>query len=170
MLIGFMAAGKTTVGRILADRLGWQFIDFDDVITERTGHSPGAIIRGEGEAAFRAVEREVAADLAGVRHAVLAPGGGWASNRESGSALGPDTVRVWLRVTVAEAVRRAEADGTDRPLMGEPDGRTARMERLEQDRASRYREAELVVDVDEKAPEAVAAEIVRRLGLPTGGE
>lgn len=165
-----MAAGKSTVGRILARRLGWDFVDFDDAIAERAGRSPGAVIRDEGEAAFRALEAEVTATLADARDVVLAPGGGWAVQPGLMESMGPGTVRVWLRVSAEEAVRRAERDGTDRPLMGAPEGRVQRMARLLHRREPRYRTAELVVDVDGEAPEAVAGEILRRLGSMTGGE
>jgi shikimate kinase len=164
-----MASGKTTVGRLLAERLGWDFVDFDDVITERTGRTPGEVIRADGEAAFRTLEAAVTADLADRQDVVLAPGGGWATQPGLVASLGPGTVRVWLRVSSEEAVRRAERDGTDRPLMGAPEGRTERMARLLHDRSGDYAAAELTVDVDAKRPGAVADEIVRRLGPETGG-
>ena len=169
VLVGFMAAGKTTVGRIVAGRLDWDFVDFDEAIAERVGRVPGDVIREDGEPVFRALEAEVTAELADRDRVVLAPGGGWATQPELAASLGPGTVRVWLRVSPVEAVRRAEADGTDRPLMGPPEGRVERMARLLRRRSERYEEAELVVDVDEKRPEAVADEIVRHLGLETGG-
>lgn len=170
VLTGFMAAGKSTVGRIVAEQLGWSFVDFDHEIADRTGRYPGAVIREDGEAAFRALEAEVTAELAGRKDVVLAPGGGWAARPELAGSLGPGTVRVWLRVSAAEAVRRAESDGTDRPLMGPPEGRVERMTRLLERRAARYRDAELVVDVDNKRPEEVAEEILRHLGFVMGGE
>ena len=170
VLVGFMAAGKSTVGRILAERLGWAFVDFDDAIADLAGRAPGAVIREEGEAAFRALEAEVTARLADREDAVLAPGGGWATQPELAELLGPGTVRVWLRVSPEEAVRRAERDGTDRPLMGPPEGRVERMARLLHRRNDRYRTADVVVDVDDREPDAVADEILRELGLMTGGE
>ena len=165
-----MAAGKSTVGRILARRLDWDFVDFDDVIAERAGRAPGAVIREDGEAAFRALEAEVTAAVADARDVVLAPGGGWAVQPGLMESMGPGTVRVWLRISAEEAVRRAEHEGTDRPLMGAPDGRVQRMARLLHGREPRYRTAELVVDVDGEAPESIAEEILRRLRAMTGGE
>ena len=165
-----MAAGKSAVGRVLAERLGWDFVDFDEAIRARTGRSPAAIIREDGEVAFRAAEAELTAVVAGRERVVLAPGGGWMTQPELADSLGPGTVRVWLRVSPAEAVRRAAADGTDRPLMGPPEGRVDRMARLLHERESRYRTAELDVATDDMSPERVAEEILRRLGLPTGGE
>jgi shikimate kinase len=176
-----MAAGKTTVGRALAHRMGRQFVDLDELVLERTGRTAGAIIRADGEAAFRRLEAEITGHLAGRSGLVLAPGGGWGANPELARMLGPDTVRVWLRLSAAEAVRRAIASGEDRPLLdpaespgddpgadrGEDRGEEAdlvrRAERLLQQRESAYAEAELVVDVGGKEPAEVADEIVRRL-------
>lgn len=170
VLVGFMAAGKSVVGRILARRLGWRFVDLDDAIRERTGRTPGAIIREEGEAAFRTLEAEATAALADREQLVLAPGGGWVTRPDLAQSLGPGTATVWLRVGPAEAVRRAETDGTDRPLMGPPEGRVERMARLLREREPHYRRAQLSIDTDGTEPGNVAEEIIRRLGLDTGGE
>ncbi len=165
-----MAAGKSEVARILAGRLGWERVDFDEAIRQRTGRSPGAIIREDGEAAFRALERELTATLADRERVVLDPGGGWATQPDLARLLGPGTVRVWLRVSPETAVRRANEDGTDRPLMGPSDGRVERMARLLREREPLYRAAELAVDTDDMSPGRVAETILRRLGLETGGE
>ncbi|MGK7311273.1 MAG: shikimate kinase [Candidatus Longimicrobiales bacterium M2_2A_002] len=169
VLVGFMAAGKTTVGRILAERLAWEFVDFDHAIAERAGRSPGDVIREHGEPAFRALEAEVTADMAGRRHVVLAPGGGWATQPGPVESLGPGTVLVWLQVSAREAVRRAESDPVDRPLLGPEEDRVERMETLLRQREPRYGEADLVLDADERTPEDAADEIIRRLGLREGG-
>lgn len=165
-----MAAGKSSVGRLLAQRLGWELVDFDDVIRRRTGRSPGAWIREDGEAAFRALEAGLTAEMAERDSVVLAPGGGWAAQPGMADLLGPGTVRVWLRISPAEAVRRAESDGTDRPLMGEAEGRIERMARLLNARTPYYAAAELAVDVDDRQPEAIVEEILQRLELRAGGE
>lgn len=164
MFVGFMAAGKTTIGRLVADRLGWEFVDLDERIMERAGRNPGAIIRDRGEAAFRHLEAEVTRELASRRRVVLAPGGGWGADPSRAALLGPGTVRVWLRIDAAEAVRRAEREGIDRPLLGEPEGRVERAEALLRSRETSYAAAEYVVDVNSREPGAVADEIVRRLG------
>ena len=127
------------------------------------------MIRDAGEAAFRALEAEVTADMAGRRHVVLAPGGGWAAQPGLAGSLGPGTVVVWLRVSPEEAVRRAESDPVDRPLLGPREGRVARMAELLRRRERWYREADLVLDVDEQTPEDAADEIIQRLGMRMGG-
>ncbi|MFO7894065.1 MAG: shikimate kinase [Longimicrobiales bacterium] len=164
-----MAAGKSTVGRILAERLEWEFVDFDRAIADRAGRPPGAIIREDGEAAFRRLEAQVTEALAGRREVVLAPGGGWATGPGRAESLGHGTVLVWLRLSAEEAVRRAEAEEADRPLLGPPEGRVERMTELLRRRTKGYAAAEVTVDVEEKRPEEVADEIVRRLRLHEGG-
>lgn len=163
VLVGFMAAGKSTVGGLLAERLGWTFVDFDERIRERTGRTPGEWIREDGEPAFRELESAVTKDLAGQEQVVLAPGGGWALRPDLVDELGAGTTRVWLRVSSEEALRRVEADGTDRPLLGPVEGRAERVSALLRDREPFYTRAEIVVDVDGMEPDRVVEEIVRRL-------
>jgi shikimate kinase len=166
-----MAAGKSTVGRILARRLGREFVDLDERVVERTGRSAATIIREEGEASFRRLEARLTAELAGRGDLVLAPGGGWGATPELAGVLGPDTFRIWLRIPAAEAVRRAVASDQDRPLLeageGRADGEEAvrRAERLLQEREPFYAAAEMTVDVEGKAPADVVDEIVRRFGM-----
>ncbi|MEJ2503697.1 MAG: shikimate kinase [Gemmatimonadota bacterium] len=170
VLVGFMASGKSTVGRLLARRLGWSFLDFDETIRDRTGRDAGTLIRTRGEAAFRALEAELTHEAAGLTAVVLAPGGGWVTQPGLADLLGPGTVRVWLRVSAAEAVRRADAEGRDRPLLGPAAGRLERAAELIRRREPLYSAAELAVDVDGKDPEAVVEAIVRGLAPETGGE
>lgn len=158
-----MAAGKSTVGALLAERLGWRFVDFDRRILARTGLDPGRLIRERGEAAFRELEAAVTEDVAGADEVVLAPGGGWVTRPDLVERLGPGTVRVWLRVSLDEALRRARADDTDRPLLGPIEGRAERAAALLRAREPMYERAEIVVDVDGREPGVVVDEILRRL-------
>jgi shikimate kinase len=160
-----MASGKTTVGRALADRLGWELVDLDGVIRDETGREPGEILRTDGESVFRALEAKLTDRYADRDHLILAPGGGWAAQPGLIRRLGPGTTRVWLRISVDEALRRAAAAGVDRPLLGPAEGRRERATELLRRREPHYAEAELVVDVDGRESEAVADEILRRLGM-----
>lgn len=165
-----MAAGKSTVGPLLAERLGWRFIDFDRRIQERTGLTPGELIRDRGEPAFRQLEAEVTDELGGVDRVVLAPGGGWATRPDLADRLGSGTVRVWLRVTAAEAIRRAVAEEIDRPLLGPLEGRGERAAALLRSREPYYARSELVVNVDDREPAVVVDEILRRLASRQEGD
>ncbi len=114
-LVGFMAAGKTSVGRALASRLGWQMIDVDDTIEARERQRVSEIFARHGEAYFRAVERAVLLDLVAERHAVIATGGGTFADPDNRAVIKADGAAIWLDVPLAELVPRIPLDGS-RPL------------------------------------------------------
>ena len=160
VLIGFMAAGKTTVGRKVAKRLGWRFIDLDEEIVRRTGATIAELFRERGEPAFRALERRLTDELSCEQRVVLAPGGGWVTDPAAFDRLSASSVVVWLRVSPEEAVRRARRSRTKRPLLAGPD----RLERARTILAARepmYRKAHHVIDVDGRTAAEVAADIAR---------
>ena len=164
VLVGFMAAGKTTVGELLARRLGWTFLDFDDVIEARTGATVPQIFREQGEAAFRALEARLTEELAHAPGVVLAPGGGWITQPELLDMLGPGSLVVWLRVSPEVAVRRALADDVHRPLLSGPDP-LGKARQLLAEREPLYYLADVTVDVDVRDPDDVAWEIAERIRL-----
>ena len=123
VLTGFMATGKTTVGRALARRLGYDFVDTDAVIEERHGPIP-AIFAQHGEAAFRRIEREVAAELAGRPGLVIATGGRLMLDPANVATLGASAVVVCLQAGAEAIVARLRADATgveDRPMLAGDD-------------------------------------------------
>jgi shikimate kinase len=164
LLVGFMAAGKTTVGRRLAGLLGWTFIDFDDIIEARTGLTVPAIFRERGEAVFRGLEARLTDEYGGAAHVVLAPGGGWITQPELLDRLPPGTLVVWLRISPGEAVRRALADDVHRPLLAGADP-LAKARLLLSEREPLYFLADATVDVDGRAPEDIAREIAAKIRL-----
>jgi len=164
VLVGFMAAGKTTVGRILARALRWRFIDADVEIETRTGRTIADWFRDPGEAAFRAMEAELTATLLSEDRVVLALGGGWAAQPGAFEAVPPGARTVWLRVSAAEALRRVAADPVARPLLaGVAPGKAARA--LLREREAAYRRADFTVDVDDRTPEDIARAILDVLGI-----
>ena len=158
VLVGFMGAGKTTVGRLLAARLGVPFTDSDQVIEDRAGKPIRQIFADDGEAAFRALEHQVVADLLGGPDIVLALGGGAVEHALTRKLLTEAPV-AFLRVGYAEAHRRVGGDG-GRPMLARSDiadiyaGRQAAYETV----------ATLAVDVDGRSPEDIAAVILAALG------
>jgi shikimate kinase len=120
-LIGFMASGKTTVGRLLAERLEWAFVDLDKLIEEGAGRTVADIFAAEGEAGFRIRETEALREVAKRRKTVVATGGGAPCRDENIEAM-LGTGRVfWLDVSAEEAVTRA-GKASGRPLLdGEAD-------------------------------------------------
>ena len=115
ILIGPMGVGKSTVGRLLAERLGVGFVDGDDELVEREGRAISEIFVDEGEPYFRSVERQVTLDLLARPEGVLALGGGAPMQDEIGAALAGLPV-VFLDVGIADAAGRIGFD-TSRPLL-----------------------------------------------------
>ncbi len=159
VLVGFMAAGKTTVGRLVARRLGWSFLDLDSEIEARAGTSIAAIFRDRGEAAFRELESELTPALVSRHDSVLATGGGWAVRHGTIDALPDTAVSVWLDISPEEAVRRAAADPTLRPLL-EVDDPVARAKALLDGRRPFYERADARIGVDGRSPREIADDIV----------
>ncbi len=121
VLVGFMGCGKTTVGRVLAERLGWRFVDLDTKIVERAQASIVNIFRLHGEPAFRAIEAEaleraLGEAVEGGQPTVLALGGGTLTRSENQARLRQaGAPLVWLDCPVEELLHRC-ASVTDRPL------------------------------------------------------
>jgi shikimate 5-dehydrogenase/shikimate kinase/3-dehydroquinate dehydratase len=115
LLLGLRGAGKSTVGRRVARRLGRPFLDLDDEVLRITGRAPAAWIRERGEDAFRAVELDALGRLVGRRGVVVAAGGGVLERSAARALVSSHTVPVWLDVPPETAARRVAADGVDRP-------------------------------------------------------
>jgi shikimate kinase len=140
-LVGFMAAGKTTLARALGNRLGWRVEDVDERIEAREGRTVASIFAREGEPYFRIVERAVLVDLLPLRHAVVATGGGTFVSPENRAAIKRDGLSVWLDVPLDELVARLPADGR-RPLAADRE----QLERLYAARRAAYEQAHLRLD------------------------
>jgi shikimate kinase len=153
VLVGAPGAGKSTVGALLAERLGVTFRDVDAVIVERTGKPIAEIFTDDGEAAFRALEEQVTAELLPLP-GVLSLGGGAVLSATTRAALRDHRV-VWLKVGLAQSVKRVGLD-TARPLLlGNVRGQ---LRKLLDERAALYREVGTeVIDTDNTTP----AEIVK---------
>ena len=161
-LVGFMASGKTTVGRLLAHRLGWQFRDLDHVIVEAAGRSVADIFRAEGEEGFRRREAEAVVAAGRWARTIVATGGGAACREANLAAMLAAGRVVALAVEPAEVVRRTRGDGSRPLLAGAADPLQAATELLAA-RAPFYARAHHRVDTSGKEPEAVADEVLRVL-------
>jgi len=157
-LVGFMATGKSTVGRHLAARLRWRFEDIDHLIEVREKRTIAEVFAKQGEPYFRAVEREILALLQPLRHVVVATGGGTFAEADNRSAINLDGVSVWIDVPLAELVTRIPLDGR-RPLAAD----RAQLERLYAARTESYRMAHLRVNGSRSSAAAVADRIVDAL-------
>jgi shikimate kinase / 3-dehydroquinate synthase len=161
VLVGFMGAGKTTVGHLLAERLGLPFLDSDLVIEQRTGGSIKQFFAEHGEPAFRELESRVICELVDGSEAVLALGGGAAGHPDTITALKSAQV-IYLQVSYQEAMLRVAGDQY-RPMLAKPG-----VEDLYRHRLSVYDTvATLTVATDGRRPETVSQDIIARLARVT---
>jgi len=161
-LVGFMGAGKSTVGNILAALLGRPFVDLDRLIEERSGQSVSEIFAAGGEDAFRRAETQTLDNLRQHEPAVVACGGGVVLRPENRRILSELGTVAYLEVTAGEALARI-GDVSGRPLLAEGGPAAAAM--LLNAREGLYRAAaDICVDTSGREPEAIARETVSLLG------
>ena len=171
ILTGFMGAGKTTAGALLAARLGWRFVDSDRVIEERAQRTIAGIFAAQGEAEFRALEAAVIRDLATSDKLVLALGGGALEEPSTRAFLRslPDRRIVFLDAPFETLIGRcaAQENAPVRPVLRDRERLADRWQR----RLPLYREADLTIATAGLEPEAVVDSIVEALfpGLTVTG-
>ena len=154
-LVGFMAAGKTSVARALARRLDWQPVDIDELIEQREHLTVSEIFAKRGEPHFRALEREILGEQTGPRHLVVATGGGTFADPQNRAAINQDGVSVWLDVPLHRLVGRVPADGR-RPLAADRAG----FERLYHQRRAAYEQAHVRLDAGRASVDALVEQLV----------
>ena len=167
-LIGYRATGKTTVAKLLAQRLGWDWIDADVEIEHRAGKTIARIFAEDGEAAFRDLESQVIADLCRRQRLVLAAGGGAPLRPENRRAMRQAGRVVWLTARPETILARMSGDATTaarRPNLTDKLPLEEIVQLLHQ-REPVYREsADLTVDTEGITPARLAATIIERLQL-----
>jgi shikimate kinase len=161
-LTGFMGSGKTTVGRLLAERLGVPFIDLDVEVERRAGMSVRQIFEAQGEPAFRRLEHEALRETLEMPDAVVATGGGTMVFDGNLGLMKAGGLSVWLNPPFATIVARIGALGKqDRPLFRDETQALA----LYRERLPAYRRADLTVDMAPgEGPQEIAARIALRIG------
>ena len=166
VLIGFMGSGKSTVGPLVARRLGWTFADLDAEVEADQGRRVADIFAALGEAAFRRAEQAAAERVTARTRVVVAAGGGAFTERGTRAALQKGALTVWLRCALDALLTRIPADGS-RPLAAN----RATIGALLRSREADYALADLTVDTTRTPPEVVASVIAAaaRGGLDEGG-
>jgi len=161
-LVGLMGAGKTSVGRLLAQRLGKDFFDCDQEVERATGVKIAVIFDIEGEAGFRARESRMLADLADRRNVVVATGGGAVVSASNRRLLADKGIVVYLRAAPADLWHRTRHD-RQRPLLRTED-RMARFEQLFAERDPLYRDiADIIIDTGHQSLGALAGKLERKI-------
>lgn len=159
LLIGFMGSGKTAVGRRLAQRLGYAFLDTDHFIEREAGCTIAELFEVRGELAFREMESALAGRLALVRCHVVATGGGLPCTPGNMERLKRAGVVVFLKAAPEDLLVRLSRD-TRRPKLREGESLEATIERLMGERLPIYEQADLVVETHGKSVNRVAGEII----------
>jgi shikimate kinase len=159
-LVGFMGSGKSTVGRLLAERLGWTFVDLDEEIERQTGRTIAEIFAAEGEPRFRALEREALREQCSQaqhgRARVVALGGGAFAEADNRERLELGGVSIWLDCPVDRMWPRVEGQ-THRPLARD----RAQFEALYRRRLDSYRLADFTIPADTDRPEEILEAILK---------
>jgi shikimate kinase len=171
-LIGPRGSGKTTVAALVAERLGWAWIDADCVLEQRAGKSIHEIFAAEGEACFRLREREILGELCGLERTVIATGGGAVLHPENRERMRSTGTVIWLTADAHTLHQRTTTDAQSahrRPALGP--GGIAEVLTILEAREPLYREcAHFIVDTSGRSPAEVAMEVQGLLASRQGGD
>ena len=163
ILCGMMGCGKSTIGLCLAEKMNSAHVDTDCLIVEKHGRIAD-VFEKYGEKYFRDLETETVKELVQKDKLVISTGGGLVLKQENVELLKSSGKIIFLRANVETLCKRLQAD-TERPLLQNAKSLQERLENLLKDRAPTYEKvADLTLDVDEKTPEEIADEIIKRIG------
>lgn len=162
-LIGFMAVGKSAIGRILAKKLRRRFVDLDALIEKTEGMKIREIFTAKGESYFRQLEKRVLEEVLSREGQIIATGGGAVMDDDNLRLLRDKALLVGLTASVDVLLARA-GNGTKRPLLAGAN-RRERIEALLQEREPRYAQARALIDTSDLTVDQVAEKIVQLLGL-----
>ena len=158
-LVGFMAAGKTSLARELGRRLDWQVEDVDDRIEARERMAISAIFAAEGEAYFRSVERAVVQELLAVRHVVVATGGGTFVDPDLRAIIKADGAVFWIDAPLGQIIDRLPRDGS-RPLASN----RIQLEALYESRRLAYAQAHVRLDASRASIGDLVEQVLEWMG------
>ena len=162
-LIGFMGTGKSSVGRLVAGQLHFEPVDTDELIEKRAGKPISRIFAEDGQPAFREIERQLVAEMAGWRHKVISTGGGLGADEANLASLKQHALVVCLCATPESIWQRVKSQ-THRPLLQEPDP-LGRIRALLAERTPIYRQADVLMNTEMRSVRDVAQQVLHQYHL-----
>ncbi|MEX2152160.1 MAG: shikimate kinase [Gemmatimonadaceae bacterium] len=162
VLVGLPGAGKSTIGAMVAEKLGKTFLDFDAEIERREGMPITQIFGERGEAGFRQLERKLTEEVKEFGNMVLAPGGGWITDPEVVALIRPPAIMVYLRVKPETALKRLSGEAGSRPLLNRPDA-LGELNKLFEQRRVAYQAANFEIGTELLTPQQVAQQIIAKI-------
>ena len=162
IMVGFMGSGKTTVGRIVAKKLGYEFFDTDKYIEQKEGMTITEIFAEKGEPYFRSLELDVAKEISQSENKVIGTGGGMVKNDEIMSLLKANGVVIYLKASAGKIAHNLRNDNS-RPLLAGGD-KFEKIKALLSEREHLYKNAaDILINTDRKVPKKVALLIIDKL-------
>lgn len=168
-LTGFMGSGKSTIGPILANTLGYEYIDVDHLIEERTKKEIAEIFRTEGEQAFRILERTTLRELIELDRSVISLGGGTVTNEENYQLVSQSGILIYLKISPGEILQRVQ-HRSDRPMLKDAQGNPLQGQALEQRiiellsrREPYYSRADIIIQADNMRVGMTVDEIMKSI-------
>jgi shikimate kinase len=162
-LVGFMGTGKSTVGRIAAETLQFEFVDTDELIEAQTGMKIEEIFQQKGEPAFRELEKHAVETLAARQKLVISTGGGLLTDPANLASLRTHALVVCLWASPEIIWERVQGQ-THRPLLQSPDP-LGRIRELFAKRDPQYRQADVLIQTNRRAPKEVAQQVLLQFHL-----
>ena len=165
-LVGFMGAGKSSVGQLVAAQLRFRFVDTDELIGARAGKTIPSIFAEEGEPQFREYERAVVDDLQGFHRTVIATGGGLITHEENLNSLKTHALVICLWAS-PETIWERVKNQTHRPLLQTPDP-LPKIRQLLAEREPFYRRADVLVNTEMRSVKEVVHHVIHQFRLARG--
>jgi shikimate kinase len=165
ILVGISGSGKSTVGTLVAARLGMVFMDLDREIERREQATVSELFAEKGEPYFRTKERELTEELSKSANMVLAPGGGWITNTDVVALLRPPGRIIYLKVKPETAMARLGEERATRPLLMRPDP-LGELKRMLMQREPMFSRADHVIDTEKLKPQQVVEQVVKLAAVP----
>jgi shikimate kinase len=168
-LTGFMGSGKSTIGPILANTLGYEYVDVDRFIEKKTQKEITEFFRTEGEKAFRLIERNMLHELTKLDHSVISLGGGTIANEENSQIVSQHGILIYLKLSPGEILQRVQYKN-DRPMLKDASGNPLQGQKLEQriiellsSREPFYSRADVIIHADNMRVGVTVDEIIKNI-------